>query len=60
MYLWLTNGSAYDTHFIYKSAHEFFGARNVKVLLHISRMIELRIQIYTGFRMSSIFFLRFI
>ena len=48
------NGSEYDTQLIYKSAHEFFGARNVKVLLHMSRMIELRIQIHTGFRMSLI------
>ena len=28
----------------------------MNVLLHMNRMIELRIQIHTGFRMSSIFF----
>ena len=50
------NGSAYDTQFIYKFAHEFFGARKVKVLLPMNRMIELNIQIRTGFRMSLIFF----
>ena len=34
------NGSAYDTQFIYKSAHEFLGYRNVNILLHMNRMIE--------------------
>ena len=50
------NGSAYDTQFIYRSAHDFFGTKNVKVLLHMNRMIELRIQIHTGFRLSTIYF----
>ena len=50
------NGSAYEMQFIYKMAHKFFGHKNVNVLLHMNRMIELRIQIHTGFRMSSIFF----
>ena len=50
------NGSAYDTQFVYKMAHKFFGYKNVNVLLHMNQMIELRIQIHTGFRMSSIFF----
>ena len=39
-----------------KLAHNFFGYKNVNVLLHMNRMIELRIQIHTGFRMCSIFF----
>ena len=50
------NRSAYNTQFIYKGAHNFFGYRNVNVLLHMNRMIELRIQIHTGFRLSSVFF----
>ena len=50
------NGSAYDTQFIYKTAHKLFGHRNVNALLHMNRMIELKIQIHTGFRLSSIFF----
>ena len=50
------NGSLYDTQYIYKGAHNFFGYRNVNVLLHMNRMIELRIQIHTGFRLSSVFF----
>ena len=50
------NGSAYDSQFIYCSAHDFFGSKNVKVLLHMNRMIELRIQVNTGSRLSSIYF----
>ena len=46
------NGSAYNTQFIYKFANDFFGNKNVKVLLHMYRMIEL-----TGFRLSSIYFI---
>ena len=42
------NGSAYDSQFIYDSAHDFFGSKNVKVLLHMNRMIELHIQVHTG------------
>ena len=52
------NGSAYDMQFPYRSAHEFFGYRNrnVNVLLHMNRMIKLKIQIYTGYRLSSVLF----
>ena len=50
------NGSAYDSQFIYKYAHNFFGSRNVQVLMHNNRMIELKIQVNTGFRMSAIYF----
>ena len=39
------NGSVYDSQFIYRNAHGFFGSNNVKVLLHMNRMIELRVQI---------------
>ena len=39
------NGSAYDSQFIYKNAHNFFGSRNVQVLMHNHRMIELKIQV---------------
>ena len=50
------NGSAYDSQFIYKNAHDFFGSRNVQVLMHNNRMIELKIQVNRGFRMSAIYF----
>ena len=50
------NGSAYDTQFIYKVTHNFFIYKNVNILLHMNWMIELRIQIHTGFRLSSVFF----
>ena len=50
------NGSAYDTQFIYKNAHESFGYRNVNILLHMNLMIELKIQIHTDYRLSSMFF----
>ena len=50
------NGSAYDSQFIYHGAHDFFGSKNAQVLLHMNRMIELRIQVNTGFRLSSIYF----
>ena len=50
------NGSAYDSQFIYRSAHDFFGSKNVKVLLHMNRMIEFRIQVHTGSRLSLINF----
>ena len=54
-YVFVThNESAYDTQF--KSAHEFFGYRNVNISLHMNRMIELKIQIHTGYRLSSVFF----
>ena len=49
------NGLAYDTQFIYKTAHEFFGYKNVNVLLHMNRMTELKIQVHTGYRLSSVF-----
>ena len=42
------NGSAYDSQFIYKNAHDFFGSRNIQVLMHNNRMIELKIQVNTG------------
>ena len=50
------NGSAYDLQFIYRSTHDFFGSKNVKVLLHMNRMIESRIQVHRGSRLSSIYF----
>ena len=50
------NGSAYDSQFIYKNVHDFFGSRNVQVLMHNNRMIELKIQVNMGFRMSAIYF----
>ena len=50
------NGSAYDSQFIYKNAQDFFGSRNVQVLMHNNRMIELKIQVNTGFRMSAVYF----
>ena len=28
------NGSAYDSQFMYRSGHSFFGSRNVNVLIH--------------------------
>ena len=34
----------------------FFGSRKVQVLMHNNRMIELKIQVNTGFRMSAIYF----
>ena len=30
------NGSAYDTQFIYKAAHSYFGTKNVNMLLHMN------------------------
>ena len=50
------NGSAYDSQFVYRNAHMFFGSKNVNVLLHNNRMIELKVQVNTGFRMSMIYF----
>ena len=50
------NGSAYDSQFVYQSAHDFFGSKNVNVLIHNNRMIELRIQIHTKFRLSTVYF----
>ena len=43
------NGSAYDSQFICKNAHDFFGSRNVQVLMHNNRTIELKIQVNMGF-----------
>ena len=34
----------------------FFGSRNIQVLMHNNRMIELKIQVNTGFRMSAVYF----
>ena len=48
------NGSAYDSQFIYKNAHDFFGSRNVQVLMHNNRMIELKIQDNTDFRIKAV------
>ena len=50
------NGSAYDSQFVYRNAHKFFGSRNVNVLIHNNRMIELKIQVNTGFCMVMVFF----
>ena len=50
------NGSAYDSQFVYRNMHEFFGSRNVNVLIHNNRMIELKIQVNTGFRMAMVYF----
>ena len=50
------NGSAFDAQLIYKMAHNIFGLKNVNVLLHMNCLIELRIQIYTGYQVSSVFF----
>ena len=50
------NGSAYDSQFIYRNAHSFFGSRNVSVLIHNNRMIELKAQVNTGFRLAMVYF----
>ena len=50
------NGSAYDSQFLYRNAHKFFGSRNVNVLIHNNRMIELKIQVNTRFQMAMVFF----
>ena len=50
------NGSTYDSQFMYRSAHGFFGSRNVNVLIHNYRMIELKVQVNTGFRMAMVYF----
>ena len=50
------NSSAYHAQFVHKMAHKFIGYKNVNVHLHTNQMIELRIQVHSGFRMSSIFF----
>ena len=50
------NGSAYDSQFIYRNAHSFFGSRNVSVLIHNNRMIELKVQVNTGFRLAMVYF----
>ena len=50
------NGSAYDSQFVCGNAHDFFGSRNVNVLIHNNRMTELKVQVNTGFRMSMIYF----
>ena len=50
------NGSAYDSQFIYKHAHEYFGSRNVQVLMHNNRMIELKLQVNMGFQLAAIYF----
>ena len=49
------NGSAYDSQFVYQSAHDFFGSKHVNVLIHNNRMIELRRQIHTKFRLSTVY-----
>ena len=50
------NASGYDSQFVYKAAHELFGSRNVNVLIHMNKMIELKIQISTGHRLSTLLF----
>ena len=50
------NGSAYDAQFVYRNAHDFFGSKNVNVLIHNNRMIELKLQVNTGFRMTMVYF----
>ena len=37
-------------------AHNFFGSKNVNVLIHNNRMIELKIQVNTGFYMTMVYF----
>ena len=41
---------------MYRSAHSFFGSRNVNVLIHNNQMIELKVQVNTGFRMAMVYF----
>ena len=50
------NGSAYDSQFIYKHTHEYFGSRNVQVLMHNNRMIESKLQVNMGFRLAAVYF----
>ena len=50
------NGSAYDSQFVYRNTHNFFGSQNINVLIHNNRMIELKVQVNTGFRMSMVYF----
>ena len=50
------SGSAYDTQFIYQMAHHMFNHTNVQTLIHMNRLIELRVQIHTPIRVVSIFF----
>ena len=50
------NASGYDTQFVYQAAYNMFGSKNVSMLLHMNRMIELKIQIATGSRLSTMIF----
>ena len=50
------NASGYDTQFVYQAAYDMFGSNNVSVLLHMNRMIELKIQIAMGSRLSTMVF----
>ena len=50
------NGSAYDSQFVYRNTHNFFGSQNVDVLIHNNRMFELKVQVNTGFQMSMVYF----
>ena len=50
------NASGYDTEFVYQAAYDMFGSNNVSVLLHMNRMIEVKIQIATGSRLSTMVF----
>ena len=34
----------------------FFGSKNVNVLIHNNRMIALKLQVNTGFRMMMVYF----
>ena len=55
MYLSLTMGLHMTLNLFTKLHIKVFGHKNVNVLLHMNRMIELRIQIHTGFQVSSVF-----
>ena len=50
------NASGYDTQFMYQAAYDMFGSKNVSMLLHMNRMIELKVQIATGSRLSTMIF----
>ena len=49
------NGFVCDTQFMYQMAHQMFNHTNVQALLHMNRMIELRVQIHTSMRVATIF-----
>ena len=56
-YIFVAHGaSGYDTQFVYQAAYDMFGSNNVSVLLHMNRMMELKIQIATGSKLSTMVF----